>query len=82
MTGLRIAYVINSVEGGGAALPVPAVAQALRAQGAEVRVFALARRDGRALPPMVDAGLDPLVFEGDEKSHLAAARWLSRSLRD
>lgn len=82
MIGLRIAYVINSVEGGGAALPVPAVAQALRAQGAEVRVFALARRDGRALPPMVDAGLDPLVFEGDEKSHLAAARWLSRSLRE
>lgn len=74
----KIAYVINSVEGGGAALPVPAVTRVLRDAGAEVRVFALTRRDGRALPPMVEAGLDPLVRDGGETDHLAAARWLMR----
>lgn len=78
---LRIAYVINSVEGGGAALPVPAIAQTLRDGGAEVRVFALTRRDGRALPPMEAAGLDPLVRAGGEKDHVAAARWLMREVR-
>ncbi len=38
---MRIAYVTNSTEGGGAALPIPAVTRVLRDLGAEVRVFAL-----------------------------------------
>jgi glycosyltransferase involved in cell wall biosynthesis len=74
----RIAYVINSVEGGGAALPVPAVAKVLQAQGAELRVFALTARDGRALPAMEAAGLEPLVRQGGERDHAAALRWLAR----
>jgi glycosyltransferase involved in cell wall biosynthesis len=78
---MRIAYVINSVEGGGAALPVPAIAEVLRSCGAEVRVFALTRRDGRALPPMAAAGLDPLVRDGGEHDHIAAALWLWREAR-
>ena len=77
---MRIAYVINSVEGGGAALPVPAVAQVLREQGAEVQVFALTRRDGRALPAMEAAGLPVQVREGGEKDHLAALAWLDRRI--
>ncbi len=76
MTAMRIAYVINSVEGGGAALPVPSVTRVMREAGAEVRVFALTRRDGRALPPMQEAGLDPLVREGGTEDHWQAARWL------
>jgi len=75
---MRIAYVINSVEGGGAASPVPAVTRVLRDHGAEVRVFALTRRDGRALPAMVAAGLDPLVRPGGLHDHVAALRWLAR----
>lgn len=74
---MRIAYVINSMEGGGAAAPVPAVTRVLRDLGAEVRVFALTRRDGRALPAMVAAGLDPLVRPGGLRDHLAALRWLA-----
>lgn len=74
---MRIAYVINSVEGGGAASPVPAVTKVMRDCGATVRVFALARRDGRALPPMEAAGLDPLVRNGGLHDHLAALRWLA-----
>lgn len=79
---MRIAYVINSVEGGGAALPVPAVTQVMRDAGASVRVFALTRRDGRALPPMQEAGLDPLVRDGGTGDHWQAARWLDAQLRD
>ncbi|AIT79720.1 glycosyltransferase [Novosphingobium pentaromativorans] len=82
MTRPRIAYVINSLEGGGAALPVPAVARVLRENGADVRVFALLRRDGRALPPMLEAGLDPAIREGSAGDHLAAARWLRREVKE
>lgn len=81
MTAMRIAYVINSVEGGGAALPVPSVTRVMREAGAEVRVFALTRRDGRALPPMQEAGLDPLVREGGTEDHWQAARWLVTQVR-
>jgi glycosyltransferase involved in cell wall biosynthesis len=82
MTKLRIAYLINSVEGGGAALPVPAIARVLQNEGADVRVFALTGRDRRALPQMLAAGLDPLVREGGDKDHLAAIRWLLREVQD
>jgi glycosyltransferase involved in cell wall biosynthesis len=75
---MRVAYVINSVEGGGAAAPVPAVTRVLRDCGATVRVFALARRDGRALPPMVEAGLDPQVCPAGLNNHVGAMRWLAR----
>ena len=77
---MRIAYVINSVEGGGAALPVPAVTRVLRDHGVTVEVFALTRRDGRALPAMREAGLRVHVREGDEKDHLAAFTWLDRNV--
>lgn len=79
---MRIAYVINSVEGGGAASPVPMVTRVLRTHGAEVAIFALTRRDGRALPAMQESGLSVHVRPGGEKDHFAAFRWLSRQLRD
>lgn len=79
---MRIAYVINSVEGGGASQPVPAIARVLREAGAEIRVFALTPRDRRGLPAMVAAGLDPVVREGGAGDHLAAIAWLRRELVD
>ena len=79
---MRIAYVINSVEGGGAALPAPAVTGVMRAQGAEPVVFALTRRDGRALPAFDAAGLKSLVRPGGERDHLAALHWLDRQIAD
>ncbi|WP_375195643.1 glycosyltransferase family 4 protein [Sphingobium sp.] len=77
---LRIAYVINSVEGGGGAQPVPAITRVLREAGAQVRVFALTPRDRRGLPAMMEAGLDPLVRDGGLTDHLAAALWLKREI--
>lgn len=79
---MRIAYVINSVEGGGASQPVPEIARVLREAGAEVRIFALTPRDRRGLPAMVAAGLDPIVREGGTGDHVAAIGWLRRQLVD
>lgn len=78
---MRIAYVINSVEGGGAALPVPAVTNVMRQHGAHVELFALTPRDARAVPPMHEAGLATHVRPGGEKDHLSAYRWLEHELR-
>lgn len=77
---MRIAYVINSVEGGGAALPVPAVVRVLAKHGAAVEVLALTRRDGRALSAMQAAGLSVTVRQGGERDHLAALSWLDRQV--
>lgn len=82
MAELRIAYVINSLEGGGAALPVPAVARALIAQGARIEIFALTRRDGRAAAAMEAAGLTVHVRPGGEKDHGRTLAWLERQMLD
>lgn len=77
---MRVAYVINSMEGGGAASPLPAIVDVMRRAGAEVRVLALVRRDGLAIPALNKAGIDLVVREGGEKDHLAALRWLHREV--
>jgi glycosyltransferase involved in cell wall biosynthesis len=79
---MRIFYVINSLEGGGAALPVPAVAKVLADQGAKVEILVLTRRDGRALPPMTRQGLEVHVRPGGEKDHAAALAWLDRMVAE
>ncbi len=78
---MRIAYVINSVEGGGAQSPVPAIAEVLRREGAEVAVFALSRRDGRGAVAMHAAGLDVRVCPASEKQQVAALAWLHAELK-
>lgn len=79
---LRIAYLINSMEGGGAALPVPAILGVARDAGAEVRLFALTRADGRAIAPLRHHGIEVVVREGGRKDHLAALRWLAGQIAD
>lgn len=78
----KIAYIINSMEGGGAALPVPSIVDVMRRAGAEVRVFALVRRDGRAIPALERAGIEVAVRDGGEKDHVAALLWLDRQISD
>lgn len=78
---MRIMYLINSMEGGGAALPVPRIAQALARHGAEVRAFALTRRDGRAIEAFEQAGVPITVREGGRKDHAAAYRWIGEMLQ-
>ena len=76
---MRIAYVINSLEGGGAALPIPRIIGVMREAGAEVAVFALQRRDGRALPSIEGARIPVRVRDGTG-GHLPALRWLDMAI--
>lgn len=80
MKPLRIAYVINSLEGGGAASPVPAITRVLRECGAEVRLFALARRDARALPAIDASDLEAEICEAGEGDQYTALSWLDRGV--
>lgn len=75
---MRIAYFINSVEGGGAQSPLPIIVNALQNAGAEVRVFALTRRNGKAIPRLVAQGVEPVVRDGGEADHLAALGWIKQ----
>jgi glycosyltransferase involved in cell wall biosynthesis len=77
---MRIAYVINSLEGGGAAAPVPAVVQLLQSRGCRVEILALTPRDLRGLPAIRDAGLKVTVRDGGQRDHLAAFRWLDQQI--
>jgi glycosyltransferase involved in cell wall biosynthesis len=78
---LRIAYVINSLEGGGAAQPVPEVVRVLTGQGCTVRVLALSRRNGLAAPLLDAAGVDWRVSPAGPKRHLRIAAWLLGALK-
>lgn len=78
---LRILYVINSMEGGGAAAALPSVLSALQRQGASIRLLALTARNGLAIPASVQAGFNPVIRPGGERDHIAAARWLLRQAR-
>lgn len=78
---MKIAYVINSVEGGGAALPVPAVTRVMRERGHHVEIFALSRRDGRAITSMEQDGLRVHVRDGAPGDHLTAFFWLMRQMQ-
>ena len=79
---MRIAYVINSMEGGGAQTPLPKIVAALAKAGARVRVLALTRRNGHAIERLQAAGIDPLVREGGESDQIAAYRWICEQARE
>ena len=81
MTPLRIAYLINSLEGGGAASPIPDILSVLREHGAEVRLLALTLRNGKTLTAIRDAGFEVRIRPGGEKDHAAALRWLLAEAR-
>jgi len=74
---MRIAYLINSLDGYGAGLPVPMVTGFMRDAGADVRLFALSRRDGRMEPVLARGGLPFDVHEG---TVLQSLGWLREKL--
>ena len=79
---MRIAYVINSMEGGGAQTPLPRIVNALAKAGAEVRVMALTRRNGHAIGRLQAAGIQPVVRAGGETDQIAAYRWICEQARE
>ncbi|NHO31077.1 glycosyltransferase family 4 protein [Acetobacter fallax] len=78
---MRIAYVINSLEGGGAVAGLKPVASFLQACGHSVTVLALTPRDRQAESWLVSTGFNVITREGGEKDHLGALRWLSHEVR-
>lgn len=74
---MRIAYLINSLDGYGAGLPVPMVTGFMRDAGADVHLFALTRRDGRMEPILDRHGLAYDVHQG---SVLQSFSWLRDKL--
>lgn len=74
---MRIAYLINSLDGYGAGLPVPMVTGFMRDAGADVHLFALARRDGRMEPILSRHGL---AFDVHQGSVLDSFGWLREKL--
>lgn len=79
---MKIAYVINSLEAGGAQFPIPAVFQVLRENGVEIKLFALSRRNGMAIPALEAAGIDWQCFDGKKKQHFKAALWFQTRLKE
>lgn len=79
--GPRILYVINSLEGGGAAAALPRVLTALTNHGATVRLAALTRRNGLAIAACEKAGFSPIIRDGGERDHIAASTWLAQQVR-
>lgn len=77
---MKIAYVINSLEAGGAQFPIPAVFKTLSENGVEVTLYALSRRNGMAIPVLEKAGIEWQSFEGTKKQHIKAAFWLQKKL--
>lgn len=54
---MRIVYLINGLNGGGAALPLPDVLSLMKRAGHEVSLIALCRQDGRSVPRLEAAGV-------------------------
>ena len=79
---MRIAYITASLDGSGGPLPIPAVTRVLRNMGCYVEVFALTRRDGRALPAMLADGLQVHIREGGDYDHREAYRWLDEKIAE
>lgn len=81
--GLRpkLAYIINSLEGGGAQSPLPDILSVLQANGFDVQLYALSRRNGKAIKAIEASGFTPIIRDGGEKDHFAAIQWLARALK-
>ncbi|WP_371424661.1 glycosyltransferase family 4 protein [Tardiphaga sp.] len=78
---MKICYVINSLDGGGGALPVPNIVKVMRAAGHEVFVVALMERDGRARPALEAAATPYTVIGGARRAYVRTAVQLSGLVR-
>lgn len=78
---MRILYVINSLDGGGGALPLPHVIGVMRSAGHDVRVVSLMERDGRARPGLEAAGIPYEVIGGPRRRFVETALRLDRIVR-
>ncbi|NVN36039.1 glycosyltransferase family 4 protein [Komagataeibacter swingsii] len=78
---MRILYLINSLNGGGAERPLPAVIGMMRACGHTVRVVALARKAGNAVAWLEAAGIDYHIVDDHDPARFASLRQVLRYVR-
>lgn len=79
---MKIAYLINGLDGGGAALPVPDVCKTMQGCGHDVHIIAFMPKDGRAIPKLEAANL-PFTIIGDGRSdYIKPAARLLKILRE
>ncbi|RKF21817.1 glycosyltransferase [Altericroceibacterium spongiae] len=79
---MRILYVINSLDGGGGALPLVDILQSFRDAGHEAIVVSLMERDGRARPAVERAGFETIVIGGTTRRFLSTGLRLDRIVRN
>lgn len=79
---MKIAYVINSLDGGGAALPLADVITVMRAAGNDVFVIALMERDGRARDRLEAENIPYRVIGGTRRSYTGTTLRLQACIRD
>ncbi|WP_010507844.1 glycosyltransferase family 4 protein [Komagataeibacter europaeus] len=78
---MRILYLINSLNGGGAERPLPAVIGMMRACGHTVRVVALARKAGNAIAWLEAAGIDYHIVDDRDPARFASLGQVLRYVR-
>lgn len=79
---MRIVYLINGLNGGGAAFPVPDLVALMREQGHSVRVIALMPQDRKSCARFDAAGVDWQLIGTGPRDIVGAAGRLLRLLRD
>src|SRR3546814_20690600 len=77
---MDIHYVINSLDGGGAALPMPDIVAVLQAHGHAVRVSGLRPKDGRACARLDAAHVQYEILGTARRGHALLALPLWRHL--
>lgn len=78
---MRICYLINGLNGGGAAFPMVEIIGLMRRCGHEINVLALMRQDGRAAARLDQAGIPFEVIGRGPRDYAASAMALLRRLR-
>lgn len=78
---MHIHYLINGLNGGGAAFPIPDLVACMRARGHTVRVLALSLQDGKSCERLDRAGIEWKLLGRSSRDWVGAARALFAELR-
>lgn len=79
---MKIAYIINSLDAGGGAFPLPSIIDVMRRQGHDVTVTSLMERDGLARAGLVQADVPFQVIGSARRRYLSTALRLDQMLRE
>jgi glycosyltransferase involved in cell wall biosynthesis len=78
---VRICYLINGLNGGGASFPMIDVIQLMRSRGHQVKVLALMKQDGRAIERLEQAGIEFRIIGGGLRDVIGSGSRLVADLR-